>query len=149
MCLALYLSCNYPIPHILYDDKNPSLHTQDITDEENRLKDLLSFPNIKYIGSDLGCSCGFRHALLNGDEWLDAVEEGAIQIDNTNHDQLVELIMKTSKPGTIIELLACWEGDHGLPILYRDKIKIEQLLSMEFHFKERSIYTVEIDPQTH
>jgi hypothetical protein len=140
--MAIYISTDKPIPTIPYDEKNRKLNTEDVTYNEETLKNVFSKSNIKYIGSDQGCGCGFRHALIHNDNWLDVVDDEETPFDNSNHTNLVDLITKNNTDGNTFEVLACWEGDHNEPILYRETIKLTDILAKDFHFKERGLYTV-------
>lgn len=143
MCMAIYISTDRPLPTIPYDEKDRKLNTEDITAGENALKNLFSKSNIKYVGSDQGCSCGFRHALIHNDTWLDVVDDENTLFDNSNHINLADLIKRNNPDGKTVEILACWEGDQNEPILYRETIKLTDILDKDFHFKERGLYTVQ------
>ena len=140
--MTIYISTDKPLPTIPYDEQNRKLNTEDITDNEKTLKNVFSKSNIKYVGSDQGCSCGFRHALIINDNWFDVVDEDETTFDNNNHINLVDLITKNNSDGNTFEILACWEGDQNEPILYRETIKLSDILHRDFHFKERGLYTV-------
>ena len=142
MCMAIYISTDRSLPTIPYDEGNRKLNTEDITDNEKTLKNLFSKPNIKYVGSDQGCSCGFRHAIIHNDSWLDVVDDET-PFDNSNHVNLVDLIKKNTTDGKTVEILACWEGDQNEPILHQQTIKLSDILDKDFHFKERGLYFVQ------
>jgi hypothetical protein len=132
------------MPTIPYDENNRSLNTEDIVEEESNIKNVLSLPKIKFIGSDEGCGCGFRHALIDGENWFNAVDEEGTEFDNSNHQNLVKFIIENNKGEKTVEILSCWEGDHNEPVKFRETIKIHDLLSSDFYFKERGLYTVEL-----
>jgi hypothetical protein len=140
--MAIYISTDKPIPTIPYDEKNRMLNTEDVTDSEETFKNIFSKSNIKYVGSDQGCGCGFRHAIIHNDNWLDVVDDDETAFDNSNHINFVDLITKSNEDGKTFEILACWEGDQNEPILYRETIKLADILNTDFHFKERGLYTV-------
>jgi hypothetical protein len=142
MCLALYIATDKPLPSIPYDEKNPSLNTNHLSQDELSLKKVFSKSFIMYVGSDEGCSCGFRHALLQQDQWYDVVDDQE-ELSNHNHIELVSFIRSNASGGNL-EILACWDGDHNEAILYRETIEAEDLLSDNFYFKERGLYTVNV-----
>lgn len=142
--MTLYLATNTAMPSIPYDENNRQFNAEDIVDDEISLANVFSFPNIKFVGSDQGCGCGFRHVLLNGDAWQKSYEEPTT--DNRNHEHLVDFIIKNNKNETSVQIFACWEGDHEEPIVFRDTVDIQKLLSMDFYFKERGLYTVTLLP---
>jgi hypothetical protein len=132
------------MPTIPYDQKSRNFNTEDITDSEKSLQGIFSLPFIKYIGSDLGCSCGFRHSLLENDQWLNVVEEEGTEFDNSNHQNLIDFISNNNENEKKVEILACWEGDQNEPIRYHDIVKLMDVLGKDFYFKERGFYTVEL-----
>ena len=132
------------MPTIPYDENHRSLNTEDIVDEEKNIRSNLSLPNIKFVGSDEGCGCGFRHALLEGNHWLDVVDDEETEFDNSNHQNLVDFIIENNKGEKTVEILSCWEGDHNKPVKFQETIKVHDLLSRDFYFKERGLYTIEL-----
>ena len=132
------------MPTIPYDENHRRLNTENIVDEEMNLRNVLSLTNIKYIGSDQGCGCGFRHALLDGNDWFNVIDDEGTDFDNSNHQNLVDFIIENNTGEKMIEILSCWEGDHNEPIMFHETIKIYDLLNSDFYFKERGLYKVEL-----
>lgn len=143
MCLTLYIATNKVMPIIPYDKNTASFNTEDILGNEKSVKDIFSLPNVKLLGSDQGCGCGFRHAFFEGNKWIEVMDEEEIPFDNTNHQKLVDFITRNNKDENFIELIALWAGDI-YPIEYRGTIKLNDILGPNFYFKERGFYTVEL-----
>ena len=141
--MTIYISTDRPLPTIPYDEKNRKLNTEDITENEMTFKNLFSKPHIKYVGSDQGCGCGFRHALLEYDNWLDVINDEETPFDNLNHINLVDLILKNNPDSKTVEILSVWEGDHNEPIKHRQTITLRDILDRDFYFKERGLYIVQ------
>ncbi len=131
------------MPTVPFDVNYRSFNTENIVDNEKPIKDIFSLPNVKLLGSDLGCGCGFRYAVLDQDRWLDAIDEGETPFDNSNHEKLVDFIIKNNKSEKSIELFALWAGDI-YPALCRETINLNDILDPGFYFKERGLYTVGI-----
>lgn len=144
MCMAIYISTDRPLPIIPYDEMNRKLHTEDITEKEQVLINIFSKQYIKYVGSDEGCGCGFRHALIHNDNWLEVLDEDDTSFDNNNQIALVDLISNNIPEGKIVEIFACWEGGQNEPVLYNQTIKLSDILNEGFFFKERGFYTVQV-----
>ena len=144
MCFTIYIATNEVMPTILYDESSRTLNTEDITEDEETLKNIFSLPNIKFVGSDQGCGCGFRHALLDGNNWLTVLDEDQTNFDNSNHRNLVDFIVNNNITEKKIEILTCWEGDHNEPLKSFETIQIQDLLKEDFYFKERALYTVRL-----
>ena len=143
MCLTLYIATIEVMPTIPYDENTPSFNTEDIVDSEKSIKNILSLPNVKLLGSDKGCSCGFRHAMYDDNQWLDVVDNDETPLDNGNHEKLVDFIIKNNPDEKSVELFALWAGDI-YPAEYKETIKLNDILDHNFYFKERGLYTVEI-----
>jgi hypothetical protein len=143
MCLTLYIATNRAMPTIPYDENNRSFNTGDIVDSEKSIKDILTLPNVKLIGSDQGCSCGFRHAMYSDNRWLEVIDDDETPFDNSNHEKLVNFIIKNNKGEKFIELFALWAGDI-YPAEYLETIRLNEILDPDFYFKERGLYKVEL-----
>jgi len=70
MCFTIYIGCTTPLPEILWDNDHPQFNTKYLEDWEENVKRYFSYPDVIYAGSDEGCGCGFRHALLSDGDWL-------------------------------------------------------------------------------
>ncbi|MFO0477206.1 MAG: hypothetical protein ACK50L_00300 [Bacteroidota bacterium] len=143
MCLTLYIATNKVMLTIPYDENNRSFNTEDIVDSEKSIKNILTLPNVKLLGSDQGCGCGFRHAMYDDNRWLDVLDDDETPFDNSNHEKLVDFIIKNNKDEKSVELFALWAGDI-YPAEHRETIKLNDILDPDFYFKERGLYTVEI-----
>ena len=131
------------MPTIPYDENNRRFNTEDIVDNDKSIKDILTFPNVKLLGSDQGCGCGFRYAMFEDNRWLDVIDDDETPFDNSNHEKLVDFIAKNNMDEKSVELFALWAG-YIYPVEYRVTIKLNDILDPDFYFKERGIYTVEI-----
>lgn len=140
--MAIYIATDDPLPTIPYDESNPKLNTENPAGNEMELRNVFSKPHIKYVGSNQGCGCGFRHALLDNENWLKVLNEEETGFDNNNHLDLVDLISKNSSSANSVEILSVWEGDHREAIKYRQTINLTEILDSDFYFKERGLYTV-------
>ena len=132
------------MPTIPYDENHRSLNTEDIVEEERTIRHVLTLPNIKFIGSDQGCGCGFRHALMDGNEWFNVLDDEETEFDNNNHQNLVDFIIENNQGEKAVQILSCWEGDYNEPVQFQETINVHDLLSSDFYFKERGLYTVEL-----
>jgi hypothetical protein len=143
MCLTIYLATEKEMPTILYDIEKSNFNTNNIEDREMPIKDLLTLPNIKSLGSDEGCGCGFRHSLFERNSWIEVWNEGEPPFDNINHESLVDFIRENNKENSFVELLVLWNGDI-YPVESKEVIKLDDILAPSFFFKERGFYTVEL-----
>lgn len=142
--MAIYIATIKEMPTIPYNESNRCFNTQNITKKEQIITNIFSLPFVKYLGSDEGCGCGFRHALLEDHKWFEVIDENENEIDNSNHQNLVDFVAKNNENESKVEILSCWDGDFNEHIEYRSKIKLTDILDSNFYFKERGFYTVEL-----
>lgn len=131
------------MPTIKYDENNPNFNTEDIVENEETIRTHLTFPNVKVLVSDQGCGCGFRHTMFEKNGWLEVTDGYNIPLDNSNHEKLVDFILKNNKGETSVELFGLWNGDIYPPEFW-ETISLNDLLNPEFYFKERGLYKVEL-----
>ncbi len=139
--MTLYLASTSKLPHIDLDRESPSFNTKELDQSEQNVRTHFSMENVLYVGSDQGCGCGFRHAIIEGNEWLIVTEE-----DNSsekNHTELVNFISSNIKEG-YVEIFSCWNGDVDKPPIAREEIKLAELIDKHFHFKEQGLYRIHI-----
>jgi hypothetical protein len=100
-------------------------------------------PEVVYVGSDQGCGCGFRHALIDDKEWYPIVEEDndMIEVIQKNHEDLYQYLTDNVKIG-LIEVYGCWNGNITDSIDCVDEISIKDLTDKDFYFKEGWLYKV-------
>ena len=75
MCWTLYVSTPIKLPLIEWDSKQPRFNARKLKDDELAIVSRFTMPEVVYVGSDQGCGCGFRHALIADKEWYPIVEE--------------------------------------------------------------------------
>ena len=147
MCFVLYIGTDEPLPTTPWDEKNRHLNTEDLGEHDEAVAKHFSKAQTKYLGSDQGCGCGFRHVTLqNGgwpEEWnigrnpdYDGSEEEPI------HQELYDFISALLSSNQSIELYGCWDGDFADPFEHSEEIDFERLLDRTFFFRERGFYTV-------
>lgn len=61
MCLALYIASPKPLPLVPWDPKRPTFHVVPLEENNHRVRKLLPYPHIYYVGSHEGCSCAFNY----------------------------------------------------------------------------------------
>jgi len=140
MCLTLYIGSDQELKQIEWNIEHPALNAVPLGEFDEKAKVIFSAANLLSIGSDQGCGCGFRHALVQGDEWL-IVEEDDLKETQRNHRELVDYIKNV---GGDIEIYACWNGDIPDEPQSIEEIKINDILEEDFYFKENGLYRVRV-----
>ena len=138
MCLAIYISSDRPLPHIKWDDENPSFHVIDLSENEKGIQKHLSFEYVCYIGSYEGCSCAFNI----GREYPDfEYETDEIQLADKSRKELVEYLNKLSI-NRRIQIYSCAEGESDKLPKYFRSLTAEEILKSDFVFQESEVITI-------
>jgi len=145
MCFTLYIGSKTALPKILWNKEHPRFNTRDLEDYEKNIPGCFSYPEVVYAGSDQGCGCGFRHALLTGAEWFPVISEDDQVTDKArkNHQDLFDFITSNIKD-VKFEIFACWNGDVDGGPQSVEEINCHDLINEGFYFKEGSLYTIVI-----
>ena len=141
MCFTLYIGTEGPLPEIKWDEANPGFNSSALDEDEKKVRDRFSLPEVNCLGADTHCGCGFRHALLDGKDWFPIISENEKDINDEkkNHQELFDYIISNVKKGRV-ELFGCWNGDGHEEPLSVTEITCLNLLDDNFYFKERGFY---------
>ena len=146
MCFVLYIATDLPVTSIAWDEHDRKLNTKDLTDHDAAVADHFHKPYRKYVGSDQGCGCGFRHVLFQDGEWPEecmiASEDYTGEDQQPNHEQLHQLLGELLKSSKAVELYGCWDGDFHEPAAGHEVLPIERIFDHAFYFRERFAYTI-------
>ena len=108
MCYFLYISTD--CDHDLSTHNNDLIKLEKVVGKDKELPiEILSHPNIWYVGSANGCSCGFRHLMhpdLGFSEPVDWYEENEKDIEATK--QLYDILSKLLRQGQMVEVVDKW-----------------------------------------
>ena len=138
MCMALYLFTNNAVSEIEYDQACPGMHIQPAVREWESAVWEWGFPqkNIYYIGSYMGCGCGWGLPPLGEN----GVEESDIEAVRRDRESLVRLLCGGDFAGS--RLVLCWEGDQGTVLGRQIPLYPEQLLDAHFEIEELVEYGI-------
>jgi hypothetical protein len=144
--MTFYIGSSQELPSIPFDKNSPAFNTTSLNEDEEAIYKHISLANVVNFGSDQGCGCGFRHALLDNGNWLyvevedeSPAEREAIQ---KNHEELYRYIKASVSDKTPIEIYGCWNGDFDEVAASVEEIMIDDLIDKNFYFKERGFYTL-------
>ncbi len=146
MCFVLYLATGQPVRSIPWDEHDTKLNTGDLTDYDAGVSIHFRKPNLKYVGSDQGCGCGFRHVSYQNGQWPEEAmigsEDYTGEDQQANHSQLHHLLSELLQSGEALELYGCWDGDFLEPAAGHEDLPVNRILDRKFYFRERYGYTV-------
>ena len=147
MCFMLYLATDGKIKNCPFNDKTPNVCIESVDDDIN-LEGIFSLSTTKYIGSDLGCGCGFRSCSkkLNPDlepenYWVDDEE---FNDSAENHQKLKSIIDALLRNGNKVELIGYWAGDEGEPPWSEFDLNISRITEKQFVFFEGVKYKINV-----
>lgn len=141
MCMSFYMATNNKLPVIPYNEKEPCFNSTNLTFPDKKLLAGFTLPHITEFGSDQGCGCGFRHALLDNEHWYDVINPEDTRSENNNHQQLFDFIKQNSQEQKSLEILSCWNEDF-YSVNHKETISIYDILKHDFYFKEQALYNV-------
>ena len=147
MCFILHIASTRKATRISWDEKDRHLCVEDIHGDANVVRSHFTLPEVAYVGSSLGCGCGFRSvSLQNGgwpEEWM--IEQGECDPPEDHvqdHQELYDLVISLIDDGGFVELYGCWDGDERDTAEHREAILASRLLDDGFWFRERGLYTI-------
>lgn len=135
------------VPRHAWDENNRHLCVEDIHGVEKDIRAHFSLPEIAYVGSSLGCGCGFRSvSFQNGgwpEEWM--IEQGECEPPDDHiqdHQELYDLVSSLLSDGQPVELYGCWDGDERDETVHRESLPASRILDTGFWFRERGFYRI-------
>ena len=116
MCFAVYIGTNEKQKT---DDEwikgQTEIYFQELSVDEEVVKQKFTKPFIYYVGADTGCSCGFALDVENFDD---------PEQDNKKSPQKLINFIATQTKKEDIEFYCCWEGDWNEPVETSIKLNI-------------------------
>lgn len=147
MCFILHIASSARVARRDWDENNRHLCVKDVHGVEADIRAHFSLPEIAYIGSSLGCGCGFRSVSFQGGDWPEEwmIEQGECDPPDDHiqdHDELYDLVSSLLSEGHSVELYGCWDGDERCETSHQQTIPAHRLLDEKFWFRERGLYRI-------
>jgi hypothetical protein len=150
MCFILHLASRRRVPRVAWDEKDRRLNIGEIHGDPEAVRAHFTLPEVAYVGSSLGCGCGFRSVSFQGGDWP---EEGLIALGEAeppedhlrDHQELHDLVVSLLDEGGRVELYGCWDGDEREAAAHAVEIPATRLLEGDFWFRERALYGIRRD----
>ncbi|MEN1678856.1 MAG: hypothetical protein AAGJ46_04645 [Planctomycetota bacterium] len=153
----LYIASDGEIPAIAWNPLKRAVHTETLSERTRSVVDKFSLPEVRYIGSDKQCGCGYRWAMLQNGEWPEAdyrgqdwyeeqldEDEGDKRSQEANHDQLGVILMGLMDASHSVELYGCWSGEEGAAAKQTIATRVSELVEPNSVFRERCKYQIKV-----
>jgi hypothetical protein len=154
MCFVLYVGTTNPLPRRKFDKDSPGLSVESLTERDAAIKQYFNAPEVQYVGSTSGCGCDFPHATLQNGRWpeieyhdqADEKDELDLARDFSGRQNCQALIALLRATGDqTVELYGMWDGDFAKKPKIQEEITADELLSVNFRFKEQGFYKVYLE----
>lgn len=134
MCLAVYIASDHELPLVPWEDKRPSFYIAELSYHDKAVCRQFTLPNIRYVGSDAGCGCGFiKDGVADEQEMIETEE---------NYARLAAYASDLKEHGAAIQIFSCWRGDEGAGKEFSELIHVNDLLHKDFEFEEKAFYEI-------
>jgi hypothetical protein len=134
MCFAVYIGTNELVKTGTWVKHETILYFENLSADEEPVKEKFSKPFIYYVGADTGCSCGFA---WNVEDFNNPQE----QESKKSPQKLLDFINQQTKKEDV-EFYCCWEGDWSDPIDEKIEISIKDVSLDKFYFMEEKRFVV-------
>jgi hypothetical protein len=131
MCLSVHIASNAPLPVSTWDRDARAFYLEAVP-VDAPVRDRFSLPNVYFVGSHLGCGCGFTR--YENDDERDKTQ--------ANYAALAGVIRDVLSSTSSIEIFTSWEGDHANEPELLESVSVSELILPEFELKERQLLRV-------
>ena len=147
MCFILHIATKRRLARIPWNQNNKHLCIEDIHGNPEQIQSHFSLPEIAYVGSSLGCGCGFRSVFFQNGGWPVElmIAEGDLEPPENHiqdHQELYDLVTSQIDDEGGVELYGCWNGDEKETAEQEENIPASLLHDHSFWFRERGIYRI-------
>ena len=132
MCLAIYVASSEALPGIERSAVSPGVFLES-EPEGSAVRAQFFLPNVYYVGSHLGCGCGFSRRAHTGEDKQRA---------DRDHGSLAAIVRTAVTRGAEIQLFACWEGMQDSSPTLVASVSLDELEGESFEFEELELLTV-------
>ena len=139
MCLTLYLGTRRDQPLF----RSTHLSVEEVEPAQEVVRQWLTLPVVRYIGSFGGCSCSFRNVIAS--EPVDYDDLMFLDEDDDERRSLEELLAMVRAHVDAdgeAELLPAWDGEEGKPLLGTIHMTADALRADRFVFVQQFLYRV-------
>lgn len=133
MCLSVHIASDRALPLSTWNPDARAFYLETVP-VDAPMRDRFSLPNVYFVGSHLGCGCGFTR--YENDDECDKTQ--------ANYSALAGVIRDVLSQTSSVEVFTCWEGDHGREPEFLESVCVSELILPGFELKERQLLRVTI-----
>jgi hypothetical protein len=133
----LYLASENSLPVEKFEDCNPTFYVEKFKTLFNAMNITFNKKHIYYVGSDEGCSCGFKLE-VDCKHQEDLVNEQK----KSNQIALHNYLKKCLEFEETVELYGIYNGDEGQRVVSEREVSVNELLKDDFYFIEKELLIV-------
>lgn len=120
MCYAVYLSTDLDLKTSAWDKDNRDVYVEEVgAGPDADVKKHFTGKNAYYVGSSLGCGCGFK---APEPPFFTVDEAREYEESRENVRKFCALLDDVLSRSPKCEVFLCWDGDHGLPLERREEV---------------------------
>ncbi len=142
MCYAVYIGTDTPQPTSEWEKDNRNIYIKDLIERDFPVRTNFSKPFIYYVGSNLGCGCGF---FPNGPLYPDDGEDmQRFEKAKRSLKALVAFIEENLATAETVEVFVTWEGRQSEPPTRRRTLSPNELCANPEPFGEEGQLMVNV-----
>jgi hypothetical protein len=131
VCWSVHVASALPLPVGAWNPEAPGFYLEAVLADDS-VRDRFSLPFVYFVGTHLGCGCGFSR-------YDNEDEREKIQ---ANYAALAGAIRDVLSRSSSVELFTSWEGDEVREPESLESVRVSELLRPEFELRERQFVRV-------
>ena len=137
MCYAIYVASDSPLDLIPWDLEDRKLNVSKITARDEVIRSRFTKPHVYYVGSHLGCGCGFFYESSLGPEDDEKVVATEVK---RSLEELKGYLRESLVRSQELELYVSWEGEKPTSPIKSVSLGVQSIQQLELH--ERWFYVI-------
>lgn len=139
MCLVAYIASRSPLPLVPFQENAPAFNVTELTEHERPVLSHLALPHVRQAGSHTSCGCGFNEGREHPEVLDDPAAERADALESSAR------LARYVREYRVERIYSCWSGDEGESQEFERHITPEDLVAVDFFFRERELLIIDHD----
>jgi hypothetical protein len=135
--MVAYIASRSPLPLIPWQPSAPAFNVTELTGHEQPVLRHFSLPHVRLAGSHTSCGCGFNEGREHAEVHDDPVAEQAAALESSAR------LARYLREHGVEQIYSCWSGDESKPKEFERRIKLDDLISPQFFFRERELLLID------